>query len=92
MVVALFLREHVEFGAHARRMDAPIVLVELDPVSLEIVAELGQIAEPVVGIYNRHSIAMSATPRGLAFVWTEGPIGPDNLRPFLRLYDCCVGD
>lgn len=73
-------------------MDAPIVLVELDPVSLEIIAELASIAEPVVGIYNRHSIAMSATPRGLAFVWTEGPIGSGNMRPFLRLYDCCVRD
>lgn len=86
--------------AHERRLfaisthlrpGAPIVLAEIDPRTLAVDRELFEVAPPPATVpYNRHSIAVTETPRGIAVVWTEGPIGSGNMRPFLRLYECCV--
>ncbi|MCB9598090.1 MAG: hypothetical protein H6719_35580 [Sandaracinaceae bacterium] len=71
--------------------DAAIHVAELDPDTLELGRTLFEVAPPPpVFPYNRHSIALTQTPRGLAFVWTEGAVGSGNMRPFLRLYECCL--
>lgn len=73
------------------RADRAIVLAELDPGTLEVGRELLEVAPPPAVLpYNRHSIALTETPRGIAVVWTEGAVGSGNMRPFLRLYECCV--
>lgn len=73
------------------RPDSSIGVAAIDPVSLEVGEELFEVVPPPpMTPYNRHSIAATETPRGIAIVWTEGAVGSGNMRPFLRLYECCV--
>ena len=72
--------------------DAPIVGRVVDESSLALGPEVLRAVDGVPGRFNRHSIAMAETPRGLAVAWTEGEVGSGNMRPLLRMYECCISE